>query len=24
MKTPEATETFARAILTSNRFLFVQ
>lgn len=24
MKTPESTETFARAILTSNRFLFVQ
>lgn len=24
IKTPEATETFARAILTSNRFLFVQ
>jgi hypothetical protein len=24
MKTSEATETFARAILTSNRFLFVQ
>ena len=24
VKTPESTETFARAILTSNRFLFVQ
>jgi hypothetical protein len=24
MKTPESSETFARAILTSNRFLFVQ